>query len=301
MIPVFFRTEMNAPAQGASPSAQKPMYAVESWLKKFPGQVDVMGFTPATLAHLRRVHDPAYVQNVLTGTEPNGFGTRDVAVAKSLLYTTGSMMAAAREAVSSGKVACSPTSGFHHASFARGEGFCTFNGLMATAAALIQEGRTGVGSVERVGILDLDMHYGNGTDDIIRRLSYRQEVNNATRRPSMGPWPRFEVFIEDIIQQLETWHRFGMADVVLYQAGADMHIDDPYGGHYSSAELRSRDRTVFETCKRLKLPVAWNLAGGYQTNKAVDPGRDFGAHIRPVLDIHDATMDECIKVFGKES
>ena len=52
----------------------------------------------------------------------------------------------------------------------------------------------------------------------------------------------------------------------------------------TNAQLAHRDFLVFDTCRKLGLPVAWNLAGGYQTP------------LRRVLDIHDATMRMCAAV-----
>ena len=78
---------------------------------------------------------------------------------------------------------------------------------------------------------------------------------------------------------------FSDCDVLIYQAGADCHIDDPLGGIFTTEQLKRRDRIVFETCKEIGLPVAWNLAGGYQKP------------IRNVLDIHDNTAKECIDVY----
>ena len=48
-------------------------------------------------------------------------------------------------------------------------------------------------------------------------------------------------------------------------------------------------RIVFETALDMSLPVAWNLAGGYQ--------RDAEGGIAPVLEIHRNTMKECISVY----
>ena len=79
--------------------------------------------------------------------------------------------------------------------------------------------------------------------------------------------------------------RFEGCDLLLYQAGADPHVDDPLGGWLTTAQLRERDRRVFTGCRAMGLPVAWNLAGGYQTP------------LRKVLDIHDHTMIECLAAF----
>lgn len=66
---------------------------------------------------------------------------------------------------------------------------------------------------------------------------------------------------------------------MLYQAGADPHVNDPLGGWMTTAQLYERDVIVFETAREMGLPVVFNLAGGYQ--------RDEDGGIRPVLDIHD--------------
>jgi hypothetical protein len=43
-----------------------------------------------------------------------------------------------------------------------------------------------------------------------------------------------------------------------------VHVDDPVGGVLDSEQMRQRDRIVFEAGKTAAVPLAWNLAGGYQ-------------------------------------
>jgi len=297
-IPVFFRPEQVAPAQGGSPSAAKPTHVVESWLReKMP--IDVRSFTPASRAALSLAHDPTFVDAVLDCREDNGFGTRDPAVAASLPYTSGSFLAAAREALANKQVACSPTSGFHHATWDSAMGFCTFNGLMVAACTLIFEG-----AVWRIGILDLDAHYGNGTADIIEHFNLQSRIFHYTRGcgtyrhdGSRGvPAGRDELAERTVInlpRLIEAWKALGI-ELLMYQAGADSHIDDPLGGgFFTTGQMRRRDAAVFETCKRVGLPVVWNLAGGYQE----DTSLPMPASIQPVLDIHNDTMRECIETF----
>ena len=78
-------------------------------------------------------------------------------------------------------------------------------------------------------------------------------------------------------------------DLILYQAGADPHINDPLGGVMTTDQMLRRDELVFQECKAMQVPVAWNLAGGYQ--------RDDQHGIRPVLDLHDNTMRACVQVY----
>ena len=79
--------------------------------------------------------------------------------------------------------------------------------------------------------------------------------------------------------------RFADCDLILYQPGADPHISDPLGGWLTTAQLAERDRLVFENAKSWGIPVAWNLASGYQEN------------FRAVLDIHDNTLKACANVY----
>jgi acetoin utilization deacetylase AcuC-like enzyme len=150
-LPVFFSDKMVAHPSSFSPSAAKPAEVVDSWLRRgLP--IEVIEPEPVTRAQLGLAHDARYVDEVLRCRRPNGFGDRSSEVASSLPWTSGAMLSAARHVVGSRGVACAPCSGFHHAGYDRGGGFCTFNGLMVTACVLHAQG------CRRVGILDCDEH-----------------------------------------------------------------------------------------------------------------------------------------------
>lgn len=277
-ISVFFTPKMVADSESASPSAAKPQAVVASWQRQFP--ILVVEPEPVSVDELARAHDRQFVLDMLACKIDNGFGNRSRAVADSLPYTSGAMLSAARQAMSFGGAAAAPCSGFHHAELRKAQGYCTFNGLMVTAFALRAEG------AKRVGILDLDMHYGNGTDHIIRH----REAQGWTRHFTGGAHylersqvPEFFTRLPKVLAQMAD------CDVVLYQAGADPHVDDPHGGWLTTPQLLERDAMVFDTLSELQVPVVWNLAGGYQ----VEP--DGG--IPKVLEVHDNTMRECVRVY----
>ena len=273
-IPVFYSPEQVAEPQVASPSARKPRQVVERWQARgFP--IEVLVPRPVTADDLALAHDWRYVDDVLALRAPNGFGNRSASVARSLPWTSGSMLSAALAALDSRLAACAPCSGFHHARYDEGAGFCTFNGLMVAALKLRALGR-----VARVGILDCDQHYGDGTDDIIDRKGARGWIRHVTAM--RGYRREAKAFLAALPGLVES---FRDCDVVLYQAGADPHVDDPLGGFLDDDQLADRDRTVFREARRLGIPIAWNLAGGYQ-----DP-------LDNVLDIHDRTMRECVAAF----
>jgi acetoin utilization deacetylase AcuC-like enzyme len=138
-----------------------------------------------------------------------------------------------------------------------------------------------------VGILDFDMHYGNGTTEIINHCGAKDWVvhySAGSSYYSSGQADGFLIAIPKIVETMKD------CDVILYQAGADPHIHDPFGGWLTTNQLALRDLLVFSVVKRLGVPIAWDLAGGYQRD-------DFNG-IRPVLDIHDNTMKTCFNVFG---
>ena len=163
-IPVFYSPAMVANSQSFSPSAGKPALAVKSWqLLGLPLQFRAP--KPLSAEQFGVAHDPEFVADILSGRRRNGFGNCSTAVAASLPLTSGAMLSAAREALKNRIGAIAPCSGFHHAGYDFAGGYCTFNGLMVTAAVLLAEG-----SAHKVGILDFDQHWGNGTQDIIDRL-----------------------------------------------------------------------------------------------------------------------------------
>ncbi|MBK7005541.1 MAG: hypothetical protein IPH37_10705 [Burkholderiales bacterium] len=81
-----------------------------------------------------------------------------------------------------------------------------------------------------------------------------------------------------------------MYDLVLYQAGADIHVNDPLGGILTTEQMKQRDRTIFNGCITRRIPLVWNLAGGYQ--------RDLNGTIAPVLSLHRNTMHQCLRAYG---
>ncbi|HQR72912.1 MAG TPA: hypothetical protein PLE54_20120 [Burkholderiaceae bacterium] len=270
---------MVADVSSFSPSAGKPRDVVADW-RAAGLPIDVRSFDPLTRGDLSLVHDPEFVSGMLAGQLINGFGNRDPRVAAACLHTTGAMTAAAREAIRNRRVAVAPVSGFHHAGHSWCGGYCTFNGLMAAAALLRASGLA-----RRVGILDLDQHYGNGTQDIIDTLGARWVRHYTAGRYDFQP-SGADAFLRKLPEVLA---RFSDCDVLLYQAGADPHVDDPLGGWMTTAQLMRRDRIVFREALQMGLPVAWNLAGGYQ--------RHADGGIGPVLAIHRNTMRACTDAY----
>lgn len=272
---VLYRPEQSVDSnESLSPSAQKPGLFVEA-IRSIAGLEIDGAWDQVTREDLYQVHQRDHVDAVLDCRERNGFGNRNPEVASSLLFTNGSFLAAARTALEEG-IAISPTSGFHHADYSKSMGFCTFNGLMLAAVAIHRERPSC-----RIGIVDFDMHWGNGTVDIIRKLGL-DYVSHLAFSDQVGN--DYEDWLSELPESLQA--SMGACDLLFYQAGADPHIEDPLGGELSTDQMARRDRLVFEFGRRRGKALAWNLAGGYQ-----DP-------VSRVIDLHLATVRECLRVFG---
>jgi len=271
-IPVFYSPKQVAVTSSESPSAGKPAAVVASW-QELGLPIRIAEPQSVTVDDFVLAHDRSFVEDVLACRRNNGFDNRSVQVAAALPWTTGSLHSAARHVLAHGGVAAAPCSGFHHAGYDHPAGYCTFNGLMVTALKLKGEGR-----IARIGILDCDQHFGDGTEELIARHRASIWITHVTASQD------YERHAGKFLAALPALVRkFKGCDVVLYQAGADPHVDDPLGGFLDDDQLAQRDAIVFAETRKLGLPVAWNLAGGYQTP------------LRLVLDIHDRTMIECVR------
>lgn len=209
----------------------------------------------ATTVELARVHDLKHLFKTVSCEAPNGFGNTSVTAMRQVMAANGVMIGAIKLALEHpGDVVCAPVGGFHHAKYAEAAGYCTFNGLLAGIVAARVEY-----PVPRVLIIDGDAHYGDGTDDIINKLVLGG-ITNLTHK-DRGPNSLSKSIWEMQIRGLMANHTW---DLVIYQAGADCAFDDPYGsGYLTDDDWEARDRLVFQSCRRAKVPCVFNLAGGY--------------------------------------
>lgn len=269
---VVYSEAVVAPELGSSPSAAKPAMVMAAWWRRWPG-LEVRPALAAAREDFHRAHSPDYVDAVFDLRLDNGFGTRSDEVNASLPFASGAMLTAARWALAEGGAVVAPVSGFHRAHWQSGGDDCTFNGLMVTALALQAE-RPGL----TVGILDYGFREGSGTADILVLL----DTSNIAHISAGARWTRSEQaddFLANISSDLA---KLASCDIVLYQAGADQHVDDSLGGFLSTAQLALRDWSVFCGLRERRIPVAWNLAGGDQTP------------LSKVITIHENSFRACV-------
>jgi acetoin utilization deacetylase AcuC-like enzyme len=273
-------------------------------------EVEIAEPLPVTESDLLRVHTREYIDAIRTGKP------RELAESQkfpwspqlfpSVCLTNGGVLAAARQALLDGSSAAL-ASGFHHSCADHGEGFCTFNGLVVALESLRAQGK-----IETAAVLDLDLHYGNGTaslaesrpwlralsiygNDYCRNVCFRDvRERHHEDGPNYFSVPLIPsgssdrgVLMDALNQNLDWLLANGRPDILLYQAGADPLRDDPYSPlDLSHEDLMERDRRVFEFAKVNGLTVAWVLAGGYSKD------------IRKVVDVHVNTALVWREVLG---
>lgn len=204
-IDVYYSPKQVSCPDSSSPSPRKPALVVADWIEHHL-PIRIVEPLPTSREQIVLAHAPEYVDGILNCELMNGFRGRQRDVADSLPWTCGSLLSAACGALNNGLVACSPTSGFHHAGYETGYGYCTFNGLMVTAVALRLEGK-----VQRVGILDCDQHYGDGTAEIMAALNI-----DWIRHVSQEHWSPDDA--KPFIDKLpEVVRRFADCDLLIYE------------------------------------------------------------------------------------
>ena len=262
-------------------------------LLRAEGLVGPAGFAepePAGEADLVRAHTDAYVRAVLTQTVAPAMERRiglpvSAAVARRACAAVGGTMLTARLALQHG-LACNTAGGSHHASRDGGAGFCVFNDVAVAALGLLAEGR-----VRTVAVVDLDVHQGDGTADILGEradvftLSVHAEKNYPTRkRPGhldvglpcrLGDGPYLEA-VDAALTELE--RRFD-PDLVFYNAGVDPHEGDALGRlSLTDAGLAARDQLVIGWARRRGVPLAGVLGGGYDADLSRLAARHASLH-----------------------
>ena len=229
----------------------------------------------ASDSELLRAHDAGYVQRVVRGTlDKNdirriGFPWSEAMVERSR-RSAGATLAACRAALEDG-CAANLAGGTHHAFRDRGEGFCVFNDAAIAALAMRAEGR-----VERVAIIDCDVHQGNGTAAILanRPECFTFSIHGARNYPFDKECSDLDVELPDgttddtyltaLQAALGPVFARGKPDMVIYLAGADPYEDDRLGRlKLTKAGLAERDQLVFDKVRQRGLPIAIAMAGGY--------------------------------------
>lgn len=238
------------------------------------GSWDLAPSPLASPAELERAHSADYVQAVLDGTLARDIQRRiglpwSETLALRSRATVGGSLAAARRAFQDG-LSGQLAGGTHHAHRDFGSGYCVFNDLAVAALTLLGEG-----IVERVAVIDLDVHQGDGNAALLAGhpgtfvLSLHGERNFPFRKvPSdldvgLPDGTDDRAYLHALAGALDAVAAF-RPDLVLYLSGVDPLRSDTLGRLGLTFEgLAERDRLVLEFCRRRAVPVSIATGGGY--------------------------------------
>ncbi|ELC3159329.1 histone deacetylase [Vibrio harveyi] len=233
---------------------------------------------PLNVDEIKLVHSEEYVDLLVSGDMPAakmrriGFPWSETLVSRTLMSTAGTVLTA-EKALEHG-VAIHLSGGYHHAHKDFGSGFCLFNDLVIAAKHMLETEH-----VDKVLIIDSDVHHGDGTatlcaDELdIITLSFHCDKNFPARKPGSDldvPLSRgtsddtFLMTFKEVVEMALNLHR---PDMVIYDAGVDIHTDDELGYFDVSTQgIYERDRFIMQLMKDKGIPVAAVVGGGYRSN-----------------------------------
>jgi acetoin utilization deacetylase AcuC-like enzyme len=230
---------------------------------------------PAADRDILLVHSARYVKKLKTASLSSAeIAMIELPFSMELVHfawlMTGGTVLTARLAMERG-LAIHLGGGFHHAFHDHGEGFCVLNDVAVAVEALKKDGAAG-----RIMVVDCDLHQGNGTAHILsgKDYAFTFSIHQMDLYPSTKPLSTVDVGLwagdgdEEYLAALRAhfprlYQEF-RPDLVLYLAGADPYEKDQLGSLRLTKEgLRSRDLIVLGEARRLRIPAAVALAGGY--------------------------------------
>ncbi|MGF1640123.1 MAG: histone deacetylase family protein [Rhodospirillales bacterium] len=229
------------------------------------------------IADIERVHAPYYVENIFENVPASGHVHLDpdtamnAASGKAALRAVGGICAAV-DAVVAGQARnafCAVRPPGHHAESSAAMGFCLFNNV-----AIATEHARHVHGLERVAVVDFDVHHGNGTQNHFFRyrdlfyasshqwpcypgtgMAHETGVFNNICNVQLSPGSGSAEFRQGYVERILPALRAFAPEFLLISAGFDAHARDPL------AQLRLQTED-FAWVTRELLAVAEELCGG---------------------------------------
>ena len=238
---------------------------------------------PCSVETLKEAHTEDYINKIKNKTlDKNeirkiGFPLVDSVVRRSFIATGGTVLAT-KLALNYG-IACNTAGGSHHATSNEGAGFCVFNDVAVAAKYL-----TSRGLANKILIIDLDVHQGNGNSEIFKNdtqvftFSMHAKVNYPAKKSISDLDIELDENLEDreyieILKNNLKYLNQEEFDFVFYIAGVDIHYNDRLGKlNISDNGIFQRDELVIDNFFSNKIPICGVLGGGYNEdfNKLVE-------------------------------
>ncbi len=291
VIPVVHHPDYVAPARPGSRYQWNKNGLIRDVLLASGRAIEWVEPETMPLRWLEAVHDAEYVAEVTTARVPAakerriGFPVDDF-VARRAARVPGGTYRAALLAMERGYAANS-AGGSHHALADTGAGYCVFNDLAIAAVRLVEEG-----TVERLLIVDCDVHQGDGTAALtagrpgIATYSIHAEKNFPARKArstldvALADGTGDDEYLGTLDRTLAPLVKNVRPEIILYQAGVDPFEGDRLGRLSLSQEgLDARDRMVAGLARAEGIGIASTPGGGYGPDGMAIAAR----HVRSVL------------------
>jgi acetoin utilization deacetylase AcuC-like enzyme len=171
-------------------------------------------------------------------------------------------------------IAFNVAGGTHHAGSNWAEGFCLLNDQAIAANYLLNKKLA-----DKILIIDLDVHQGNGTAEIFakearvftfsmhgdKNFPFRKEISDLDIPLDDGI--QDEAYLLILAENLKKIFDLHQPDFVFYLSGVDVLSTDKLGKlALSKAACKERDRMVLKLCKDKNIPVQVSMGGGYSTD-----------------------------------
>jgi len=277
-LPIVWHPDYSIPQPPGHPFPMGKFAALEPWVRQ-PG-VALHLAESAPHAALAMVHDVVYLEALFTGTlddraqRRTGFACTPALAARAALETGGTWQSV-QLAVARG-LACNAAGGTHHAHHDFGAGYCVLNDLAVAVTQALAEGLA-----QRVLVLDCDVHQGDGTARLLANepraftVSLHAEKNFPARKAASDLDIALPSGLDDAgylaeLHALLPWLLDSVQpDLVLYDAGVDVHRDDRLGLLALTDEgLFARDHAVLHSCRARGMATAAVIGGGYDHDLA---------------------------------
>ena len=252
-------------------------------------------FIPDEVIHL--VHHPSYWQR-FKELELDAKHFRKIgfppswSLVKRSISSASATVQATEQALDHG-LGLSTSGGTHHAYAGHGEGFCVLNDVAISARYALAQGR-----VQRVLVIDLDVHQGNGTaaifagDDRVLTFSMHCGANYPLHKErsdvdiALAPGTADEAYLAQLQAALPVLIERQRPDLAFYVAGADVLASDQLGKLSLSREgCRQRDRFVMEQLSRHHIPAVVVMGGGYSP------------HLPELVSVHKTTLELALHAY----
>ena len=247
-------------------------------IKDFYFRSNILEPNKASIEELELVHDREYILKILNGTLTDkeiqrlGFNWSEVLSNRSFLAVNGTLLTC-KEALKNG-IANHLAGGTHHSHRNFGSGYCVFNDMAYASKSLINSKL-----VKKILIFDTDVHQGDGTAEILKndRDIFTCSIHCKNNFPFKKSKSDLDIELEDNLEDKDYLDIVNKTliecvkecdpEIVIFDAGVDIHKDDKLGNlNISSEGILKRDKLILSFFKKQSIPVATVIGGGYSDN-----------------------------------